>query len=169
MESGKWPNIHFISSIDLEVRSFIDGSRSSYPKSGYSSTFGEEEFHFLEKRFDVLSFIYYHLNATRDIKKSKSLGSHKILQLIGIYLMRSVVLCQTVFEVSDSLVKSKGGLKAELKRMKGGYELNQTLLASSNERIVFIENYLTNAKTSIEKDEPKKDKLLEKKVFEVSC
>lgn len=66
-------------------------------------------------------------------------------------------------------MKSKGGLKAEFKRMKGGYELNQTLLTSSNERIVFIENYLTNAKTSIEKDEPKKDKLLEKKVFEVSC
>lgn len=35
-----------------------------------------------------LGFIYYHLNSIDDVDKAMTMGSHKLLQHLGIYFMR---------------------------------------------------------------------------------
>lgn len=58
-----------VSFLDLEVGSFMEGSRSGHSKGESSTTFEEEKFYFWKKSVDKIAFIYDHLNAIKDVGK----------------------------------------------------------------------------------------------------
>lgn len=62
-------------SIYLKAEIFLEGGGSGHLKSGSFTVFGEEEFHFWQRSFDELLFIYDHLNGTEDVEGVKTLGS----------------------------------------------------------------------------------------------
>lgn len=47
-----------------------------------------------------------------------------MLQLLGTYMMKSVVLGRALFEESDASQKKVGDSKVELNKVKEGYKLN---------------------------------------------
>lgn len=55
------------------------------------------EFKFSSNSFYGLRFLYCHLNATKDVKKVKSISSQQLNQNLGAYLMRCVVMTVGLF------------------------------------------------------------------------
>lgn len=102
--------------------------------------------------FDGFTFTYDHLHAISNIDREKLLNSKKVLQLLTTYLMRSVVLGQTLLKYFHAFSKIEGDLKTHLKEVQEGHELNQTMMTSTNERITALEKEFARAKVASQKD-----------------
>lgn len=85
---------------------------------GSDQTKSSNEFKFWGNHFDILKFLYDHLNAMEEVNKVKLIGRKKLTQNIASYLMRCVVLARGLFESGDDHEHNGIKLNQEIDQLK---------------------------------------------------
>lgn len=83
-----------------------------------------------------------------------------MLQFLGAYLIRSVMLGHPLFKDPDVSVQEENGLKVEMNEMEDSQEVNITSPTSKNKRITSLKKYLKTSSVALYKVEHERDSLL---------
>lgn len=121
-----------VSHVDLAVTTLMQdyGSNQQFNPS--------IEFKFLSNIFDVLKFLYGHLNATKDVEKVKIIGTQQLTQNIEACLMRCDVMTRGLFEVSVAYEQNETRLTKDVTQWKRNLKVHPDKVEDMNKQLLEV-------------------------------